>query len=122
MHAPSDANLTAQNDGVEEFIREAYKAGAQVDLKVVAKGKQLQVPIANGEIELVNILTSVEYTIHLSQNGGPPVTHKVKLTIGAPPRARSASRRTRFRPACPARRTSTSTSRRSASFARTALT
>ena len=85
MLAPEHVNLQAQNEGVEHFIRSAAEAGVEVTLDTQAHGSRLEVPLEGGEIEHVDILSSVEYRITGVVGDGDPVTFIVRITVGPPP-------------------------------------
>lgn len=69
MLAPQDMNQKAQNKGVELLIRTAAELGFELTLDVVATGRRLMVPLGDGSVLPVDILTRVEYRIMGLEDG-----------------------------------------------------
>jgi putative RNase toxin 4 of polymorphic toxin system len=85
MLAPEQVNLKAQNDGVEHFIRTAAAGGREVSVKATAHGRRFELPLTDGGVEHVDVLTKVEYTI----TGAPGGTHTVVIEVTPPPNGRA---------------------------------
>ena len=85
MLAPRDVNLHVQNEGVEAFIRASAASGRETTVEAKATGRRIELPLAGGGVEHVDILTKVEYTI--TANGK---TFAVVITVGPPPGGRVA--------------------------------
>ena len=85
MLAPEKMNLEAQNKGVEAFIRSSRAAGIDVSVDVHASGRRLVIPLAEGGVEHVDVLTRVDYTITGTMGDHPPQTYRVVIEVGPPP-------------------------------------
>jgi hypothetical protein len=85
MLAPEVVNLEAQNKGVEKFIRNMAATGTDVHVEAHASGRQLLVPLADGTVEAVDVLTRVEYDITLEHPERGSAKHRVVIEVGDPP-------------------------------------
>lgn len=85
MLAPEKMNLEAQNDGVEKFVRDSRAAGVEMSVDVHASGRRLVVPLAEGGIEHVDVLTRVEYDITGTLGDHPSQKYRVVIEVGPPP-------------------------------------
>ncbi len=89
MLAPEAVNLDAQNKGVELFIRSLDAAGADVSIESHATGRQLVVPLVDGTVEHVDILTRVEYQITVERGDNSPRSYRVVIDVSSPPNGRA---------------------------------
>ena len=82
--APEDVNLDAQNKGVEHFVRKLAETRATVELTVQPVARRLFVPLNNGEVLHVDLLTRIEYTIKVNWRGKPEI-YRVVIGVTDPP-------------------------------------
>jgi hypothetical protein len=80
MLAPSDVNLGAQNNGVELLVRTAAELGVELTVDVKATGRRLIVPLADGSVVNIDVLTKVEYKIMGLRKGV-----SVEIDVTGPP-------------------------------------
>lgn len=81
MLAPEAVNQVTQNKGVEQFIRDQVNNKAKPHVEVKVTGRRIEVPMQNGTVEHIEVMTRIEYTIELA--GGK--SHRVVFEVTAPP-------------------------------------
>jgi hypothetical protein len=64
-------------------------AGADVNIESHATGRQLVVPLTDGTVEHVDILTRVEYQITVEHGDNTPRSYRVVIEVSSPPNGRA---------------------------------
>ena len=85
MLAPEAVNQQLQNRGVETFIRGAADWTKDLEVRVKAEGRRIELPLEGGGVHHVDLLDKVTYEI-LAPKG---VTYTVEIQVGPPATVKS---------------------------------